>query len=678
MTGPPSVVSLARFLFAGCEQRHPDVHLRDNGGLRVHVPIPHIAFCVAVLLACPARAAAQTPDAFSAALVRFANSLNGSYGDEGPQIHAALEAMTRSLAEWDQSLRAMESRAASELPAAQPASAAKIHVDLGRAYVTRGRDADAIREFEAAARLDGGRADALLYQGLVHGAAGREAEAAKALRAAWERHRSSPASAYWVVRASDGPHPDKQHALDALTAAYRLVIEKRQRGQPFPSLALVRQTAADTPVALPALYTEGDALLSHGNYEAAIGRFRAALADDPLLTDLALRSTPASEGSTALRQGRIAVARERFQSALAAAPTSSELHRLLGITHLMDFEFEKGIQELELAIKLRPGDERARVLLAGVLVQNGAPSKAEEVLRQTIEVLPHSTLAHLWLGSDYVGLNRNPDAARALEIAVRSEISGQSRLYATIGELHSSALDFEGAIRASEHGVRLNPNDTGAHIRLARGYLDQDLRDEAYAEYVAALLIDPENADAFMGIGQLHLNAGRYDDAAIALQRLVMLQPGFAEARYALANALMRAGRTDEGAKELAEFQRVQVQIADRKRRAMALDVIKEEAALRYSEGAFDRAAALWQQAVEQEPNAAANHSSLAAALVAAGRLEAGLRHYVKAAAIGGLADVYRQHASLYARLGRTEDSALARARYEQALLVPVSGGARH
>jgi hypothetical protein len=54
------------------------------------------------------------------------------------------------------------------------------------------------------------------------------------------------------------------------------------------------------------------------------------------------------------------------------------------------------------------------------------------------------------------------------------------------------------------------------------------------------------------------------------------------------------------------------------------------------------------------------------------------LQHYEKAAAIGGHADVYRQLASLYAKLGRTEDSALARARYEQALLVPVSAGARH
>src|SRR5262245_55209230 len=136
MTGLPSVVSLTRLLFAGCEQRHPDVHLRDRRGLRVFVPFPHIAFCVAVLLACgPARAAAQTPEAFSAALVRFANALNGGYGDEGPQIQAALEAMSRALAEWDQSLRSLELRAATDLPAAAPASAAKIHVELGRAYV---------------------------------------------------------------------------------------------------------------------------------------------------------------------------------------------------------------------------------------------------------------------------------------------------------------------------------------------------------------------------------------------------------------------------------------------------------------------------------------------------------------------------------------------------------------
>jgi tetratricopeptide (TPR) repeat protein len=676
MTGHPSVVSLARFLFAGCEQRHPDVHLWDNGGLRLHVAFPHIAFCVVLLICAPALAAAQTPEAFSAALIRFANALNGGYGDEGPHIKAALDSMSRSLTEWDQSLRALESRAAGSPPAAAPGGAARIHVDLGIAYVARGRRTDGLREFETAARLDGARADAHLYQGLLHDADGRPSEASKAFRAAWERDYANPVSAYWVVRAFEGPHADRQQALDALAAAYRLLVEKQPSPrQPFPSLTLTRPAALDVPVALPALYADGYALLSHGDYEAAIDSFRAALTEDPLLADPALRSATVSEGSAALRQGRIAVARERFQAAVAAAPKSSELHRLLGVAHLMDFELDKSIQELEAAIGLRPADERSRVLLASVLVQVGSLSKAEEVLRHTIAVLPRSTLARLWLGSVYVSLNRNTDAARALEAAVRSEISGQGPLYSTIGSLHASGLDFDAAVRAAANGIRINPNDAAAHVRLARAYLDQDRRDEAYAEFVAALLIDAGNADAYMGIGQLHLNAGRYSDAAVALGRLVMLQPTYAEARYALANALTRAGRTDEGARELAEFQRVQQQLAERKRRLMALDVIKEEAALRYAEGAFDRATALWQQAVDQEPGAAGNHASLAAALLAAGRPEMALQHYEKAAALGGRADVYRQLASLYARLGRVEDSALARARYEQALLAPVGNG---
>ncbi|HEX5109186.1 MAG TPA: tetratricopeptide repeat protein [Vicinamibacterales bacterium] len=650
--------------------------MRDDDGLRVRVAFPHVAFCLAAVLVCaPALAAAQTPEAFSAALIRFANALNGGYGDEGPQITSALDSMARSLADWDRSLRALESRAAAT-PSGAAAGGARVHIDLGLAYVARGRRTEGLREFETAARLDGSRADATLYQGLIHDADGRASEAAKAFRAAWERDRANPVTAYWLVRAFEGPHPDRQQALDALAAAYRLVVDKQpSQKQPFPSLTLTWPAARDVPLALPAIYADGYALLSRGDYEAAIDSFRAALTEDPLLADPALRSATAAEGSAALRQGRIAIARERFQSAVAAAPKSSELHRLLGVAHLMDFELDKSIQELEVAIGLRPADERARVLLAGVLVQVGSLSRAEELLHQTIALLPRSTLAHLWLGSVYVGLNRNTDAARALETAVRSEITGQGPLYSTIGSLHASGLDFDSAIRAAANGVRHNPNDAAAHVRLARAYLDQDRRDEASAEFMAALLIDGENADAYMGIGQLHLNAGRYSDAAVALGRLVMLQPTYAEARYALANALTRAGRTDEGARELAEFQRVQQQLNERKRRLMALDVIKEEAALRYSEGAFDRAAALWQQAVDQEPGAAGNHASLAAALLAAGRPEMALQHYEKAAALGGQPNVYRQLASLYARLGRAEDSALARARYEQALLVPVANG---
>ena len=113
--------------------------------------------------------------------------------------------------------------------------------------------------------------------------------------------------------------------------------------------------------------------------------------------------------------------------------------------------------------------------------------------------------------------------------------------------------------------------------------------------------------------------------------------------------------------------------LADR-RRNMSLDVLKEEAALRAAEGNYDRAAALWQQAIDQEPGRPANHLGLAAALAGAGRIDAAIAHYEKAVALGADPVVYRQLAELYAKVGRIDDAARASAMYERALQGDLTG----
>ena len=59
------------------------------------------------------------------------------------------------------------------------------------------------------------------------------------------------------------------------------------------------------------------------------------------------------------------------------------------------------------------------------------------------------------------------------------------------------------------------------HRFLAIALVQQDRTGEAFAEFVAALLIDPRDAEAHAGIGQIHLNAGRHADAVDVLRRAI-------------------------------------------------------------------------------------------------------------------------------------------------------------
>jgi protein O-GlcNAc transferase len=171
------------------------------------------------------------------------------------------------------------------------------------------------------------------------------------------------------------------------------------------------------------------------------------------------------------------------------------------------------------------------------------------------------------------------------------------------------------------------------HKQLAGSLVQQDRAEEAIVEFVAALLIDPEDAEAHAGIGQIHLNAGRDADAVDALRRATEVAPANHDARYALANALVRLGRTREAAEHFVRVEQAQRQMLADRRRSLSHDVLKEEAALRTAEGRFDAAIALYEKALAVN---AADPS------------------------------VFGHLASLYSKVGRAPDAARARTMYEK------------
>ena len=391
------------------------------------------------------------------------------------------------------------------------------------------------------------------------------------------------------------------------------------------------------------------------SYDEAIAEFRKAAAIDPLVTDPASRSASMMQAVAALRQGRLAEARSLLEGS-TARQDSPEAHRVLGLTYWADSQDDKSIEELEIAIRGNPRDERSRLALARVLTSAGRDSDAERALLETIHALPDSALARWWLGWGYERLNRFADARREFELAAAGAVAGRSRFYASIGRLAGEAADVPGAIAAFTRSVDASPNDPIVHKYLAGALLQQDRADEAFVELVAALLIDPLDADAHAGVGQIHLNAGRYDQAVPALRRAVDAVSDLHRGAICAGDRVDAAGEDARGCAGARARRAGAASDAGRPAsRHLRLDVLKEEAALRAAEGSYDRAAALWQQAIDREPGRPSNHLGLAAALASAGRIDAAIAHYEKALALGADPVVYRRLAELYAKVGRID-----------------------
>jgi tetratricopeptide (TPR) repeat protein len=604
------------------------------------------------------------------ALLQLAVSAAGSFGDEGPQISMLVESLAGALDNADRVVASLTTQ-----PGGLGCSA---QIDLARTLFVIGRPADAVAALDTAARKEA-CVEALLLRGLVHLRSGDSTQASKTFLTAWERDRSNAKSAYWLVHSDPAivDRPEGQRALDVLRSAYAAALAQNPASKPqprFATLDVASRIADGTPVVLPVAYMRGYSLLLAGERDRALTEWRRALATDPLLTDSARTSPDVAAGIAALRRGHLSEGRDRFTQAVVLEPASSEAHRLLATAHWLERDLESAARQLKVAVGLRADDERSRLMLARVFDEMGALGNAETMLRETLDRLPHSGLVQLSLAMVYQKLNRDADMARLYAAIARDSapLDGQSRLFARAGSLYQNAGDTDAAFDAFLRSVRADPNVADVHAELARAQLEYDWRDGAYAEYVASLLIDPADPNAYLGIGQLHLNAGRYAEALTALERLVRLQPNYAAARYMLGNALVRVGRTDEGARELAAFQQLETAAADRRRRTMAAGVIREEALMRAAQGNVERAASLWQQLIQLEPEVAAHHAALGALLADARQPGAALTYLERAAALGAPPDVYRRLATVYAALGRADDSVAARARYERAVLAPA------
>ena len=162
---------------------------------------------------------------------------------------------------------------------------------------------------------------------------------------------------------------------------------------------------------------------------------------------------------------------------------------------------------------MNPGDERSRLALSRVFSSAGRDADAQRALQDTLRVIPASERAHWWLATSYEHVNRFDDARHEFAQAASKAAAGRSYFLGAVGRLASGAADVAGAIDAFSRAVDDDPNDPAWHRLLAGALLFQDRPDDALAEFVAALIIDPRDGDAPIGIGHNLLKAGRNAEA---------------------------------------------------------------------------------------------------------------------------------------------------------------------
>jgi tetratricopeptide (TPR) repeat protein len=232
---------------------------------------------------------------------------------------------------------------------------------------------------------------------------------------------------------------------------------------------------------------------------------------------------------------------------------------VLGIVYRAVGRLPESIAQFEEAVRLAPGDERARVALGSALIEAGRPEDAERALRNAIAQLPASGEARWALADVYERQDRSPEAIRELEASTSLiVIAGKVHLYWRIAQIaYAQHRDHRRVIDVLTRRLHLVPNEPHAHKDLGLAYARAGRDEEALLELLMTRLLGYEDAETLTAIGQAFLNQQRLEQAEAALVRAVALDPAYAQARYALGRTLQRLGRAADAAEQLKAFDRL-------------------------------------------------------------------------------------------------------------------------
>jgi tetratricopeptide (TPR) repeat protein len=236
-----------------------------------------------------------------------------------------------------------------------------------------------------------------------------------------------------------------------------------------------------------------------------------------------------------------------------------------------------------------------------------------------------------------------------------------------LAHLHRMKGDSEGAARYFEQTLALQPDDVPALVWLGNLRLDQGQATAAVASYERALRLQPGLFAALFGLGRAGLVSGNYQEAVTRLEAASAASPRATAVNYPLAIAYRQVGRLEEAEsrlrargdaqpllpdplmRELAEILESPVVYETRGDRALAggdarlavdsfrrgLELFPDRVALKQKlatalavAGDVDKAIALYQELLTQNPRFAEAHFSLAVILLGSGRTDLAIERF--------------------------------------------------
>lgn len=177
---------------------------------------------------------------------------------------------------------------------------------------------------------------------------------------------------------------------------------------------------------------------------------------------------------------------------------------------------------------------------------------SKAALQKAIALDPGYALAYAELALSEVNISENePKSAdsfagktRALAWAEKA-IALEPELihgYIARSRIRQSMLDFAGALADAKHALKINPNDSGAHLRYGKVLTSTGPLDDALKALTKATALDPLNVEAIERAGLVWHYKDDPANAQAAYTQALQLQPNYQSAQYDMGISFLLQG----------------------------------------------------------------------------------------------------------------------------------------
>jgi Flp pilus assembly protein TadD/mono/diheme cytochrome c family protein len=284
---------------------------------------------------------------------------------------------------------------------------------------------------------------------------------------------------------------------DDMLALYNLASSLAGQGRHADAVAAYQHMLTLHPGDERGLNGLGAALNDSGDWQQAQKIFSELIAAHPDSCDGRFNLA-----SLELKHDQASDAEQQFRAMLAQCPADAGMHSGLGVALADEGQTAAAQAEFQRALAIDPQDFIALYNLGDLALQAGQLPQAVERLEAAQKQRPDDADVHEHLADAYAQSGRIGDAVIQVRAAIR--LSPQNpALHALLAQALASTGDLEEAIEEQKTALRLAGNDADGWNNLGVLEARAGRNSEARADFLHALQISPDHAQARANLGHL-------------------------------------------------------------------------------------------------------------------------------------------------------------------------------